>query len=200
MDEATRRHLFEPFFTTKRDRNNTGLGLATVFGIVSHCGGHIEVQSEPGEGAVFRIEIPRMEPPDSGSRIPAPQAAAAPRGSGTILVVEDREEVRNLTCRMLEELGYRTIAAASGLEALQIALAHPGGVPILLTDVVMPGMNGRELAERLLSVYPGMKTIFMSGYTDRILTDTAALDSSSAYLQKPFTLAQLAEILRQVGG
>ncbi len=115
-----------------------------------------------------------------------------------VLVVEDREEVRTLTCRMLQELGYETLAAAGGDEALAAARRHPGPIPLLLTDVVMPGMNGREVAEHLRLVHPGIKAIFMSGYTDRILTKAGTIDSAAAYLQKPFTLAQLAEILRQV--
>ncbi|HWC98743.1 MAG TPA: PAS domain S-box protein, partial [Candidatus Sulfopaludibacter sp.] len=197
MDESTRRHLFEPFFTTKKGSKNAGLGLAIVFGIVSHVGGRIEVQSQPGEGAAFRIFLPRL--PGSG---PAAEVPAAParehRGGGAVLVVEDREDVRTLTCRMLASLGYQPVAAASGAEALVIVSAHQEPIPLLLTDVIMPGMNGRELADQLHRIYPTMKAIFMSGYTDRILTNTGTLDSNTHYLQKPFTMVQLAEVIRAV--
>jgi PAS domain S-box-containing protein len=196
IDETTRQHLFEPFFTTKKDRRNTGLGLATVFGIVSHSGGRIEVSSQPGEGAAFRIQLPRTDaPPEEPAVL---KAAESQRGAGVVLVVEDRDEVRSLICRMLEELGYRALAAAAGAEALSLARRHPEPIPVLLTDVVMPGMNGREVADELQRLYPSMKAIFMSGYTDRILSDSGALDRGGLYLQKPFTLSQLAGILRQV--
>jgi CheY-like chemotaxis protein len=198
MDETTRRHLFEPFFTTKRHSKNTGLGLATVFGIVSHAGGHIEVHSQLGAGAAFGIHLPRVQAPP----VEAPPAPVQrlQRGSGVVLVVEDRDEVRMLICRMLEELGYRVLAASAGAEALALAHGHPEPIPLLLTDVVMPGMNGREVAEELQRLYPTMKAIFMSGYTDRILNDSGALEQGGLYLQKPFTLSQLAGILQQVDG
>jgi two-component system cell cycle sensor histidine kinase/response regulator CckA len=191
MDEGTRRHLFEPFFTTKQGPNNTGLGLAIVYGIVGHGGGRIEVHSELDQGSAFCIYLPRIQ----SAPVPEPGSSAAKpphRGTGTVLVVEDRAEVRTLACRMVEELGYQTLAAASGAEALSIAHHHPYPIPLLMTDVVMPGMNGRELADQLRQLYPEMKAIFMSGYTDRILTNP-----HEHYLQKPFTLLQLAEILRQ---
>ena len=197
MDETTRRHLFEPFFTTKKGRKNTGLGLATVFGVVSHGGGRIDVSSQPGEGAVFRIYMPRVNAP----AVAAPESASTQqphRGKGTVLLVEDREEIRSLARHMLEEMGYTVLAACGGAEALAIAEQHDGAIPLLLTDVVMPGMNGREVADRLHEIYPGMKAIFMSGYTDRILTENGAPQLPAAYLQKPFTRAQLGAILRQV--
>jgi PAS domain S-box-containing protein len=198
IDETTRRHLFEPFFTTKRDSKNTGLGLATVFGIVSHAGGRIEVHSQPGAGAAFGIHLPRVR----SSLAEAPPAAVERphRGSGVVLVVEDRDEVRTLICRMLEELGYRVLAASAGAEALELAQGHPEPIPLLLTDVVMPGMNGREVAEELQRLYPAMKAIFMSGYTDRVLSESGTLEQEGLYLQKPFTLSQLAGILRRVEG
>ena len=196
MDESTRRHLFEPFFTTKKGRKNTGLGLATVFGIVSHAGGHIEVRSQTGEGAAFRILLPRIsaqtEEPAHANRQPAR------RGGDLVLVVEDRDEVRSLICCMLDELGYRVLAASHGAEAIAMARDHAGPIPLLLTDVVMPGMNGREVDEELRRICPNIKTVFMSGYTDQILVDRGTIDSTALYLQKPFTLTELAAILRQV--
>ena len=196
IDETTRGHLFEPFFTTKKGSRNTGLGLAIVFGIVSNGGGRIEVDSQPGDGATFRIYMPRIEGP-AELEPKSPSAQHRRRAGGLVLVVEDRDDVRILTCAMLEELGYRTLAAAGGAEALEIVRRHQGPIPLLLTDVVMPGMNGRELWDQLHRIYPAMKVVFMSGYSDRILSNLGTLDSSSHYLQKPFTLARLADILRQ---
>jgi two-component system cell cycle sensor histidine kinase/response regulator CckA len=196
MDEGTRRHLFEPFFTTKKAKN-TGLGLATVYGIVGHSGGRIEVHSQLEEGSAFRIYLPRIQSPLHAE----PQSSSTKslyRGVGMVLVVDDRAEVRTLVCRMLEELGYQTLVATSGLEALTIARRHERPIPLLLTDVVMPGMNGRDLADQLRQIHPEMKTVFMSGHPDRILTDTGTLDADERYLQKPFTLTQLAEIFRQI--
>ena len=197
MDERTCRHVFEPFFTAKAGSQNSGLELAIVFAIVTHGGGRIEVDSRPGEGTAFRVHLPSSSLP---AETPAPSlAASAPyHGTGSVLVVDDREDIRTLACQMLRELGYQPLPAGSGSEAIGIARSQQSPIPLLLTDVVMPGMNGREVAGELRQMYPGMKAIFMSGYTDRILTNTGALDSSAAYLQKPFTMAQLAEILRQV--
>jgi nitrogen-specific signal transduction histidine kinase/CheY-like chemotaxis protein len=196
IDDSTRGHLFEPFYTTKKGSRNAGLGLAIVFGIVSSGGGRIEVHSHPGQGATFRIYMPRIEGPAE----PAPNSPPAQpshRAGGVVLVVEDREDVRVLTCAMLEELGYRALAAAGGVEALEIVRRHRDPIPLLLTDVVMPGMNGRELWDQLHRIYPAMRAVFMSGYSDRILSNLGTLDSSSHYLQKPFTLARLADALRQ---
>jgi CheY-like chemotaxis protein len=200
IDESIRRHLFEPFFTTKKGSKNTGMGLATVFGIVSHAGGKIDVDSQKGEGSVFRIYLPRSpqaaERPESA---PNRQPKPLEHHSGPVLVVEDRPEVRTLTCRMLKRLGYQTLEAGNGADALSIFREQDGRIPLLLTDVVMPGMNGRELAEQLRQVYPHVKTVFMSGYTDRILDNNGVADALAAYLQKPFSLAQLAEVLQAVG-
>jgi two-component system cell cycle sensor histidine kinase/response regulator CckA len=199
MDETTRRHLFEPFFTTKKGSNNAGLGLAIVFGIINHGGGRIEVASQQGAGSAFRVYLPRMQnEPERAPRIES--TATAHRGVGPVLVVEDREDVRALTCRMLEELGYETLAAAGGAEALAIAQGLGRPIPFLLTDVIMPGMNGRELADQFRRLDPKIKTIFMSGYTDRVLAGTYTAGSDTSYLQKPFSVAQLAELLRKVEG
>jgi CheY-like chemotaxis protein len=195
MDETTRRHLFEPFFTTKTGSKNAGLGLALVFGIVNHGGGRIEVHSQLGAGAAFRIYMPRTREPAEPRHS---SLESSHREACTVLVVEDRADVRTMACQMLEELGYRTLEAAGGAEALEVARRQQQPIPLLLTDVIMPGMNGRELADQFRRIYPGVKTIFMSGYTDRILADTDTAGARTPYLQKPFTMAQLAEILRQV--
>ncbi len=195
MDESTRRHLFEPFFTTKRSSRNSGLGLAIVFGIVNHGGGRIEVHSQPGAGAKFCIYMPtvekRIEPPNTPSE-------ETRRRVGTVLVVEDRADVRAMVCSMLQELGYQALAADGGADALLLAAGYRQHIPVLLTDVVMPGMNGRELADHFKQFSPKTKTIFMSGYSDEILTSEDTSDAGAPYLQKPFTIAQLADILRQV--
>jgi two-component system cell cycle sensor histidine kinase/response regulator CckA len=196
MDEGTRQRVFEPFFTTKRSANNTGLGLAIVFGIVNATGGRIEAHSHLGEGAAFRIYLPQSRQPQAVP--PMPAQASAPSGSGLVLVVDDREEVRALACAMLNQLGYRTLAAGSGQEALSIARRHETPIPLLLTDVLMPGMNGRELAEEFRRRYSGTKIMFMSGYTDRTLSGSGTLEPGTFYLQKPFTMAQLADFLASV--
>jgi two-component system cell cycle sensor histidine kinase/response regulator CckA len=196
IDESIRRHLFEPFFTTKKGSKNTGLGLAIVFSIVSQSRGRIEVQSEVGKGATVRVRLPRIQATIEDAA-PVPLADSQYRGEGLILVVEDRDEVRTVTCGMLEQLGYQPIAAANGGEAMTMARRQQEPIPLLLTDVVMPGMNGREVADKLRQSYPEMRVIFMSGHSGCILTETDKLDSSIVYLQKPFTLAQLVAVLQR---
>jgi CheY-like chemotaxis protein len=196
IDESVRRHLFEPFFTTKKDRSNTGLGLAIVFGIVSNCGGRIEVQSKPGAGAAFSIYLPQAVAPAAPAPAELPERGAARSRGGRILVVDDREDVRMLTCHMAAQLGYEPLGASSGAEALEVARLQQG-VPLLLTDVVMPGMNGRELADEMRRRFPGLRTVFMSGYTDSVLTESGTIEAGTLYLQKPFTAAQLGAVLRR---
>ena len=196
MDETTKRHLFEPFFTTKKSSKNTGLGLATVFGIINSAGGRIEVESRTGEGTAVRIHLPRTQTAEvKPSRMTGVQPASG--GSGTILIVEDREDVRALTCCLVEQLGYYPLSAASGVEAVEIARTRQADpIPLVLTDVVMSGMNGREVVTALQRLNPGMKAVFMSGYTDSILNDERP-DSSIICLQKPFSLFDLADALRR---
>jgi two-component system cell cycle sensor histidine kinase/response regulator CckA len=195
IDESVRRHLFEPFFTTKKGGSNNGLGLAIVFGVVHNCGGRIEVESRPGEGATFRVWLPR--PGSAGVPEVLRAAVESERRLGRrVLVVDDREDVRLLTCHIVRQLGYEALPASSGEEALEVA-REAGPIPLLLTDVVMPGMNGRELADEMRRRIPGIKVIFMSGYTDHILTQSGTIDPATLYLQKPFTVSQMAAVLRQ---
>jgi CheY-like chemotaxis protein len=197
MDAATRAHLFEPFFTTKAVGKGTGLGLATVYGIVKQSGGYIWVDSEPGHGTVFAIFLPRT----SGTPEPAvsPQSSAAPaRGTETILLVEDEESVRTLSHRALSRLGYQVLAAPSGADALRVAERHGGPIHLVLTDVVMPGIGGRELVRQLGAIRPGTKVLYISGYSDEAIARHGVLDPGTAFLQKPFTPDGLANKVRAV--
>ena len=184
MDEHTRAHLFEPFFTTKT--HGTGLGLATVYGIVSRLEGHITVESETGRGTAFHIDLPRQdENPPSSSAGPREEAG---RGSGgTVLVVEDEAPVRNIISRILTRTGYRVLAAGSAPEALELLRRHPGSLELLVTDLVLPGQSGHVLAKAVAELRPGIKTLYISGYTE----DTAAVreiqSARVSFLQKPFT-------------
>jgi PAS domain S-box-containing protein len=199
MDERTRLHIFEPFFTTKRMGKGTGLGMATVYGVVTQAGGHIVVESEPGQGAVFRIYFPRHSAPMPLSAEPPPPAYAPPApASGTVLVVEDQDEVRVVTCAILRNLGYQVLEANSGESALGIAARFTRPIDLLLTDVIMPGMNGRELAVRFACARPTASVIFMSGYTDRIMSEDGLLDTSVNFVQKPFKPEELREIVAGV--
>jgi two-component system cell cycle sensor histidine kinase/response regulator CckA len=197
MDEATQAHLFEPFFTTKEVGKGTGLGLATVYGIVKQSGGYIWVYSEAGHGTAIKVYLPRV----SGAPEPLRAAPAAPelrRGSETVLLVEDAAPVRVLARRSLESFGYAVLDAPDGPAALEIAARHAGGIDLLVTDVVMPGMSGRELAERLAPRRPQMKVLYTSGYTDDAMVRQGVLESGVAFLQKPFVPDTLARKVREV--
>jgi two-component system cell cycle sensor histidine kinase/response regulator CckA len=199
MDEGTRQHLFEPFFTTKRGSTGTGLGLATVFGVVTQAGGHLTVSSEPGKGAIFSIYFPRANFP-----VQPPEAAAVSSGasqeSGTVLVVEDQSEVRKLACRVLRQMGFSVLEAANGLQALSAAEHFRGAIRLMLTDVIMPEMNGKELADRMAQLRPETRVVFMSGYTDRILGSNQLSDGAILFLQKPFHARALNAIIRRALG
>src|SRR6266550_6057633 len=197
MDAATMERAFEPFFTTKPKGKGTGLGLATVYGIVRQSGGHVEVESAPGAGTTFRVYLPRVEAPLDAARGPSPVAAPA-AGNETILVAEDERLVRVLAQKVLERAGYRVVVAVGGADALALAERHAGPIHLLLTDVVMPEMNGRELARRLAALRPGLRVLYMSGYADEAVAQHGVLDPGTAFLQKPFTPEGLAKKVRGV--
>ena len=193
--------VFEPFFTTKPEGKGTGLGLAMVFGFVKQSGGHINVYSEPGEGTTVRIYLPRAvgAMPQAGPRSVAP--LDLPRGSGTILVVEDEPAVREIAVEILNDLGYRVLDAVDGAQALQVFGAHAGEIDLLLTDVVLPGsLRGRDLAERLHAVRPTLKVLYMSGYTENSIVHQGRLDDGVHLLGKPFKREQLARKVADVLG
>jgi CheY-like chemotaxis protein len=196
MNAEIQAHLFEPFFTTKEKGKGTGLGLSTVYGIVKQTGGYVWVYSEPGRGATFKIYLPRVETaPEPLAPKPAPVSL---RGSETVLVVEDEEPVRRLIRKVLETRGYVVIAAEDGEEALRLAKARDGVIHLLVTDVVMPGMSGRDLAQHLASVRPETKVLYVSGYTDDAIVQHGVLEPGIAFLQKPFTPQGLARKLREI--
>ncbi|HSY91515.1 MAG TPA: ATP-binding protein, partial [Candidatus Binatus sp.] len=207
MDSDTQSHIFEPFFTTKGTKG-TGLGLSTVYGIVKQSGGYIWVYSEVGRGTTFKIYLPRV--PSTGemagettgetvARLAAPiDYRKVEPGTETILLVEDEANLRYLARQYLEKQGYKVIEAADGAVAMQIAVAHEKVIHLLLTDVIMPGMNGRELAQRIAEIRPNVKILYMSGYTENVIGHNGMLDAGIRLLQKPFNLRDLKSIVREV--
>lgn len=199
MDAETQSRIFEPFFTTKGTKG-TGLGLSTVYGIVKQSGGYIWVYSEPGKGTSFKVYLPHVTAEEVAAveQPAAPPPAPADINRETILVVEDEVNLRRLTRQFLENQGYTVLEAADGAAAVQICVAHQGIIHLLLTDVIMPGMNGRELAHRVSEIRPNMKVLYMSGYTENAIGHNGTLDAGITLLQKPFTLHALKAKVREV--
>jgi len=197
MDENTLAHLFEPFFTTKSAGKGTGLGLSTVYGIVQRAGGHIRVQSAPGTGSTFTVYLPRVEGPAAVEE-PVRLAGDALHGVETVLVVEDEDAVRSMVREALEARGYRVLVARNGVEALDLAGRYGDYIDLLISDVIMPQMNGAELAQRLARLRPGLRVLFVSGYTDDAVIRLGVLEQRTAFLQKPFSLDVLARTVREV--
>jgi len=196
MGKSTQQHIFEPFFTTKEKGKGTGLGLSTVYGIVKQSGGNIELYSELGKGTTFKIYLPASA---LGAETAATVASPAepPRGSETIMVVEDNGIVRKVMKRILKSIGYSVIEAGSGEEAVRICEQSKGKIDLLITDMVMPGMTGRELSNLLTDKYPGLKVIFVSGYTDDAISHHGVLEPGMFFIQKPFVVQALAEKIRE---
>jgi PAS domain S-box-containing protein len=197
MDKEVLGKLFEPFFTTKGVGKGTGLGLATVYGIVKQNSGFINVYSEPHEGTTFKIYLPRHAGQAEQPRMGGPQEPAM-RGHETLLVVEDEPTILSLSKLMLEKRGYRVMTAATPGEAIHLAEKYTGEIHLLLTDVVMPEMNGRDLAKRILSLHPNLKRLFMSGYTANVIAHHGVLDEKISFIQKPFSVRDLAAKVREV--
>ncbi|MGA2383532.1 MAG: PAS domain S-box protein [Gemmatimonadales bacterium] len=197
MDAETQSHIFEPFYTTKEQSAGTGLGLSTVYGIVKQSGGYVWVYSEPGGGATFKIYLPRVDEPVEA---PEPGAAARPAAGGreTVLLAEDDPSVRAIVAEVLTQKGYRVLQAPDGQTALEIARAQPGAIQLLVTDLVMPGMTGRELAEAVAAERAGVRVLYMSGYTDDAVVRHGVLTEGMPYLQKPFSPSSLAAKVREV--
>ncbi|HLG42752.1 MAG TPA: response regulator [Planctomycetota bacterium] len=197
MDDRTKAHLFEPFFTTKEPGKGTGLGLATVYGIVKQSGGHISVYSEVGIGTTFKVYFPEIREPLASPTSKSP-SSGMPKGTETILVVEDDEPVRALIRRVLSSRGYNVIEAKNGLEALEVADACSSPIHLVMTDVIMPQMGGPELADHLKRRLPGAKVIFLSGYATTAIVQHGIVQKGVEFMEKPFTPEQLTQRVRQV--
>jgi signal transduction histidine kinase/CheY-like chemotaxis protein len=197
MDKEILDHIFEPFFTTKEVGQGTGLGLATVYGIVNQNNGFIDISSEPGKGTTFRIYLPLYE--GGAGKVLVETVTEVPTRQGeTVLLVEDEPAIEKMGRRMLENLGYRVLSAGSPSEAMRLADEHGGGIHLLIADVVMPGMNGRDLADRLHSLYPNIKTLFMSGYTADVIARQGVLEEGVRFIQKPFSVRELSAKVREI--
>jgi two-component system cell cycle sensor histidine kinase/response regulator CckA len=197
IDEKTRAQIFEPFFTTKADGKGTGLGLATVYGIVKLSRGHIHVDSQPGNGTRFELYFPALDPAAAATYVTKSTEAAADAGSGaTVLVADDEAALRQAVVQILRTAGYRVLEAQTSAEALELARQHAGKLDILLTDIAMPGLRGPELARQVVSAHPEVQVIYMSGYAEGL--QESALPENAVFLQKPFRFATLLEQLKLI--
>jgi len=196
MDKQTQEKIFEPFFTTKEAGKGTGLGLSTVYGIVKQNNGFVYVYSEPGEGSIFKIYIPRHE--EKPAEQDSTDAMNTPQSQGeTVLLVEDNPRILNMVKLMLENLGYSVLSSSKPIEALELAKEYTGKIDLLLTDIVMPQMAGKELGKRLGKICPEIKVLFMSGYTDNVIANHGVLDEDVHFIQKPFSISTLATHVKQ---
>jgi CheY-like chemotaxis protein len=200
MDAATRARVFDPFFTTKAPGKGTGLGLSTVYGIVKQSGGNVEVYSEPGQGTSFKVYLPRCverADPEMTAR-----GVISPNGQAKVLLVDDDPHVSAAARRALERAGYTVVSAGNGVEGVRVAADHDGPLDLLITDLVMPEMGGRELARRIIGARPGIRVLYTSGYTAQAMNQQAVLEPGDSFLGKPFTpdglLRRVDEVLRPV--
>ena len=196
MDESTKAHAFEPFFTTKAPGRGTGLGLSTVFGIVRQSGGSVDIYSSPGKGTSAKVYLPRVD--QTAAVETERRGVRALKGTETILIAEDDEMVRSLVKETLVRHGYTVLDAAGAVDAEKISEIYRGDIHLLITDVVMPKVNGRDLATRLAKRRPSLKVLYMSGYTDGAVVNNGILQKEVAFLQKPFTPTALGEKVREV--
>ena len=196
MDAETRKRIFDPFFTTKESGKGTGLGLATVFGIIKQHQGHIWVYSESGNGTTFKIYLPQAKE-TLQTIIPPPKEPVSIYGTETVLVAEDDEMVRNLVCETLEAHGYDVVEAQSPTDCLELAYSKDT-IHLLLTDVIMPEMNGKELYQKIAAIHPNSRVLYMSGYTNEIVVHHGILDEGINFLQKPFTVQNLTRKVREI--
>jgi CheY-like chemotaxis protein len=196
MDAGISERMFEPFFTTKEKGKGTGLGMSTAYGIIKQHGGNIWVYSEPGRGTTIKLYLPVPGQPTQ-SRTPPVSGQSDVHGSETVLVAEDDPQVRNLASTVLARYGYHVLAAGSGREAISSLERHEGDVHLLLTDVVMPDMNGKELFEHLSARHPDLRVLYMSGYTDDVIAHHGVIDEGVSFIEKPFTVKGLAEKVRE---
>jgi len=197
MDSATRQNIFEPFFTTKQRGKGTGLGLATVYGMVKQSGGDIWVYSEPGQGTTFKLYFPRVTDAVSPG-LSDDQERPRHLGGETVMLVEDEAQVRDLEVKMLRQLGYSVLPAADGDEAIQVSKDHRGDISLLVTDVVMPNMSGKQVADALLASRPGLRVLYLSGYTENTVVNHGVLDSNVDFLSKPFSREALARKIHEI--
>ncbi|MFL5487424.1 MAG: response regulator, partial [Gemmatimonadaceae bacterium] len=198
MTKEVQQRLFEPFYTTKGPGKGTGLGLATVYGIVKQSGGDVYVYSELGHGTTFKVYFPEVAAASAAMTVTAEHEARAPRGSETVLLAEDDEALRALSARVLGALGYKVLVARTGSDALKIVAEYGGDIDMIATDVVMPEMNGSQLVRYVLEARPEIAVLLMSGYTDDEVMRRGVLDGKTAFLQKPFTPDLLGHKVRQV--